>query len=441
MSNLLETVIDKSDKALQRQGKIAIAGIEINIILTVDEQGKVLEIDWGEPDTSSQYAVEWLVNEHQESVTNDGQRVDYDLVCDELSIVDLKVMTDSVTIALSNGAEVVFTYESLLLNSDQKIKTTLSACVPASTDVESPKSTVLGTHQPLPRFDYETLTNSPTLRSEYLQTLRQYGVVLVTGAPVDTKQPLKDDAIRKLCEVTGGLQANHYGETITQTLNVRLENEDDTYQSITGKDVVAEYGHPVYSNARLPLHADFSFYDSVPGIALLECVEYDKIELAGGTVFIDGIQIVNEFKSVHPQSYRTLCELPIVFSSDRRLNPEKPVFYRVQKPIFSLNYFGELEQIRWEQTNYHLPNLEPHNTRRLRKALSDFRNFCTAIEDKGEMGHLVQWNPGDTVVWNNRRMLHFRPEYTAAPDAKRSHILAYANYIDFISLSETLVAH
>ena len=100
-----------------------------------------------------------------------------------------------------------------------------------------------------------------------------------------------------------------------------------------------------------------------------------------------------------------------------------------------------MEQIRWEQTNYHLPNLKPDDTRRLRRALSDFRNFCTTIEDQGEMGHSVQWNPGDTVVWNNRRMLHFRPEYRAAPNAKRSHILAYANYIDFISLSETLVSH
>lgn len=346
-----------------------------------------------ESETPSRYAVEWLVNEHQDSVTNDGQRISYDLIKDDLKIIDLKVNSNSITIALSNKTEVTFTYEKLLINSECKVKTPFNETLPSFIDVQSPTSVVLSSEKSIPTFNYENLMKDESIKTQYLLTLRKYGVVIVSGAPIDAEDPLKDDSIRQLCKVTGGLEKTHYGDVIPQTLNVTLKNEDETYQSVTGKDIVSEYGHPVYSNARLPLHCDFSFYDSIPGIALLECVEYENIATAGGTVFIDGIEIVNQFKSLYPESYQTLCQFPVVFSSDRRKNPSKPVYYQVQKPVLSVNYYGELEEIRWEQTNYHLSNLAPKDTQKLLTALADFRNFCTKIEDEEKMGHTVNWKP------------------------------------------------
>lgn len=419
----------------KRQEEVLINGIKTSLTFTVEDSAKILAINWDESETPSRYAVEWLVNEHQDSVTNDGQRISYDLIKDDLKIIDLKVNSNSITIALSNETEVTFTYEKLLINSECKVKTPFNETLPSFIDVQSPTSVVLSSEKSIPTFNYENLMKDESIRTQYLLTLRKYGVVIVSGAPIDAEDPLKDDSIRQLCKVTGGLEKTHYGDVIPQTLNVTLKNEDETYQSVTGKDIVSEYGHPVYSNARLPLHCDFSFYDSIPGIALLECVEYENIATAGGTVFIDGIEIVNQFKSLYPESYQTLCQFPVVFSSDRRKNPQKPVYYQVQKPVLSVNYYGELEEIRWEQTNYHLSNLAPKDTKKLLTALADFRNFCTKIEDEEKMGHTVNWKPGDTVVWNNRRMLHYRPEYTVAHNAKRSHILAYSHYRDFLSLT------
>ncbi|MDJ0601912.1 MAG: TauD/TfdA family dioxygenase [Crocosphaera sp.] len=439
MSNTLETVIDKSDKILKRQGKIAIAGTEINITLTVDEQGKILDINWGEPDSSSQYTVEWLVNEHSQSVTNYGIRVGYELIRDEFKIVDLKIMPDSLVIVLSNDTEVAFTYESLLQNSNKKISKALGHCIPPSSSaVESSLSVVLGSDESIPTFDYAEIIDNLSLRAKYLHTVRKYGIALVTGTPVDPVDPFDKKPIHKLCNITGGLQVSHYGDASFNRIDVRIENEDDTYQSLTGEEIVAEYQHPASSNAILHSHIDYSFWDATPGIALLECVEYEKIKSRGETVFFDGIQVAQEFKALYPQSFKTLCELPVVFSTDRRPNPENPAYYRSLKPIFSFNYYGELEEIRFEQTNYHLPNLEPQDTKRMLTALSDFKHFCNSIEEKGEMGHAVYWEPGHTVVWNNRRMLHYRPAYIPAPDAKRSQILAYANYLDFLSLCATI---
>lgn len=419
----------------KHQKEVLIGRIKASVTFTVEDSVKVLEIYWDEAESPSRYTVEWLMNEHQEAVTNDGQRVNYNLIKDDLKILDLKVNSDSVTIVLSNETEVTFTCESLLINSDRRVKTAWNDALPSFTNVQSPNAVVLDAEQAIPTFNYQTLIQDEVIRTQYILALKKYGITLVSGAPIDAKNPLKEDSIRQLCEITGGLQKTHYGDIIPQTLNVTLKNKDETYQSITGKEVVSEYGHPVYSNARLPLHCDFSFYDAMPGIAFLECVEYENVVSAGGTVFVDGIEIVNKFKVSHPESFQTLCQLPVVFSSDRRKNPKRPVCYQVQKPVLSVNYYGDLEELRWEQTNYHLSNLVPEDTQRLLTALSDFRNFCTAIEDEEKMGHLVHWQPGDTVVWNNRRMLHYRPEYNVAPNAKRSHLLAYSNHMDFLSLT------
>ena len=131
--------------------------------------------------------------------------------------------------------------------------------------------------------------------------------------------------------------------------------------------------------------------------------------VGGSSYFVDTYHIASILRSSHPEEYATLCESPMVFEyhSDHHHT-------RWTRPTIELS---PLDASVIEAVNYSppfqgpllvsSPAADPDALLKLHSALS---LFATLADDPLNQYH-VQLEPGDCVIFDNRRVLHARTAF------------------------------
>ena len=197
-----------------------------------------------------------------------------------------------------------------------------------------------------------------------------------------------------------------------------------------------------YSPVMLDQHIDLVYYESPPGLQLLHCRRFDDDVVGGASTFIDGFAVAEEFRRLHPEHFKTFCEVPATFQKIH-YRRASPAHIQVQRPHIVVDPLSsEITAVFWAPPFEGPLQAPPASVPRYYAA---YEAFSALIHDMQKGYALIEYRmqPGDVSVFNNRRMLHGRRHFYAkdgAKDAQRVLQGCYVNVDDFKSRCFTLAS-
>ncbi|GAA6011920.1 hypothetical protein JCM11491_000103 [Sporobolomyces phaffii] len=255
----------------------------------------------------------------------------------------------------------------------------------------------------LVRIDYRDFATSDRHRFEMLDGLVRDGIVLLRNVPTDSKAG-HDTELRRVVERIGSLRRTWYGDLW---------------------DVKAEQGsrNIAYTNLDLGLHMDLTHFDHPPRYQFLHSLVNSHV-VGGESYFVDAYALADELRVTQPAQFHTLATEPVQF--EYRNGPH---WTRFQRPTFEL-VAGSTHSLH--AVNYSPPfqgalPLERVNRARgpsgaavvtsddtdrlleLHDALGAFARLCDDADNRWRFRH--QLEPGECVVFDNRRVLHARTAF------------------------------
>jgi len=285
----------------------------------------------------------------------------------------------------------------------------------------------------LPQFSFSALNAGESkLRAKWLCSLHQCGAILVQGAPCERH------TVKQVAEWIGPLQNQIYGET---------------WDVISSDNAI----NIAYTGEYLGPHMDLCYYESPPGIQLLHCMEFHPEVVGGDSFLIDAFQVAEELRETNPQAFMDLTRIPATFVKDHsdRAEPVRPVggcptrglarppiilqltpchavswpqvFMSYQRPHISLNAQGDVIGVFWSP-----PFEGPLRARGedVPRYYAAYKTMHDAISNAPMIRHRLE--PGQILIFNNRRMLHGRAAFTMpACGGKRWMRGCYVNIDDF----------
>ncbi|KAI5481705.1 mannosyl-oligosaccharide alpha-1,2-mannosidase, glycoside hydrolase family 47 protein [Pseudohyphozyma bogoriensis] len=222
---------------------------------------------------------------------------------------------------------------------------------------------------------------------ETLTPLLETGIVLVRGVPTKEKAGHFTE-LRKLVERIGSLRRTWYGDLW---------------------DVKAEEGSKniAYTNLDLGLHMDLTHFERPPRYQFLHSLLNASIT-GGSSYFVDSFHIASLIRTLNPSAYHALTTTPVLFEYK---NGGKHT--RWARPTIELAPTGEIWAV-----NYSPPfqgplllSLESAADELRLKELHEALSLFAELAAKEENTYRVQLEPGDCVVFDNRRVLHARTAF------------------------------
>lgn len=236
----------------------------------------------------------------------------------------------------------------------------------------------------------------------WLKSISDNGLCLLTGVPTEHKY------VMSVIEKIGPVMRNLYGEIYTV-------------------QVTQDPINVAYTNEALPFHMDLSQYESPPGIQFLHCLRFDKSISGGETIFVDMMQVAENFRIQHPDEFDILSKVPCPF---QRIHASRddPVEMVTTKPIIRLNNENEIIGITWH-ANLHGPLIVEEKY--IEPFYKAYQLFAKAIENSPRKS--VRFQPGDLIGYNNRRVAHGRNAFDDKSGGTRFLEGGYINIDDYRS--------
>ena len=258
-------------------------------------------------------------------------------------------------------------------------------------------------------------------RWRWLRALSADGATLVRGVPEMVSMdheaggassgdvPPPTDGVRLVAELIGPLQPNIYGDIFD------VVSKGDAAENIA------------YTSEALGPHMDLCYYESPPGLQLLHCLQYDADVAGGESLLIDGFAVAEAVRAAAPAAFATLSKVPATFLKDHSRRA-KPVLLSYQRPHLAVDRRGErLTGFFWSP-----PFEGPVCGLTLDEVGSyygAYRVLHAAIAAAPRWEQQLQ--PGEMLVFNNRRMLHGRASFHATAGGGRHLRGCYVNIDEY----------
>jgi gamma-butyrobetaine dioxygenase len=215
------------------------------------------------------------------------------------------------------------------------------------------------------------------------------GELCTTGLARLRDTPSADDFLGELAARIGPIRASNFGGVFT-------------VESIVAPDSTANTG------LALGPHTDLPTRETPPGFQFLHCVENS---VPGGfSRMADGLAVVDEIRRTYPDAYDALTTLNWVFAN-RALDGD----HRWIGPIIDLGGPGQPLTLR----AFYPVRLAPHMpVADQPRAYAALRVFSDVAHDPRFM-ITSQFEPGDLVGFDNRRVLHGRDAFDPGVGRRR----------------------
>ncbi|KAJ5223009.1 uncharacterized protein N7469_009249 [Penicillium citrinum] len=227
--------------------------------------------------------------------------------------------------------------------------------------------------------------------AESMRNLQRLGLIFVKDIPKSR------ELVKKISERMGPVRNSFYGETwdvktVPQAKNV------------------------AYTNQFLGFHMDLLYMNEPPGYQLLHCLE-NSCE-GGESLFADSFRAASIMRKQFPSEYKTLTKR--LFGFEYMHNDH---IYSNVRPLFELDKMTD----RIRNVNYSPPFQSPvpkymnadgasnHvNFKAWRQAL---KTFTRLLESNSSVFQL-KLNPGECVIFANRRIVHARNQFNTASGSR-----------------------
>lgn len=285
-----------------------------------------------------------------------------------------------------------------------------------------------------------------------LRTLTTSGLCFVDECPTGVTD---DSIVRQLAYAlapTTGQSRTLYGETWSLESKPIVEN---------GTTVKRNVG---FSAEKVDLHQDLVYFESMPGIQVMHCQAFEPTITGGESFYVDAIAAAYELRSTHPEAFEILSTIPSAWMKD---DPSRvpPAEYYFSSPIISVDHTGgaiyNLAQKLGINYNSNMgpsaitkviwaPAFEaplPLTTANglLPPELVDayydaYRKYAAVLQYYKDTPGCRAWfkcRAGQTVLFNNARLLHGREGFKESKEGGRRFKGAYINIDDFLCALRT----
>lgn len=238
--------------------------------------------------------------------------------------------------------------------------------------------------------------------SAAVNDLLRYGLTRLTNCPADP------NFLEDLVPHFGPLQDSSFG----QIWDVKVEVDPISTANTT---------------LRLGPHTDLPSRETPPGIQMLHCLENTCV--GGLSQMTDGLAVAAHIAEAEPEMYEALTTLRWIFFSR---GPE--VDHRWSGPLIDLGVEGSPVTFRAFYPVRAFPDMDPQM---VSLAYESMRLF-SSLAGSSEYQISYQFEPGDVVIFDNRRILHGRSAYAGAADSRaqdgRRHLRGcYLSHDDLLS--------
>mmetsp|Transcript_13206 Transcript_13206/g.32095 ORF Transcript_13206/g.32095 Transcript_13206/m.32095 type:complete len:581 (-) Transcript_13206:441-2183(-) len=222
-----------------------------------------------------------------------------------------------------------------------------------------------------------------------------------------------------------------------------------------------------YTSSALCPHQDLAYYESPPGIQLLHCAAMGRGVSGGESTLIDAMAAAHRLREIRPESFDCLVRCPATFVKQR---DGACMTYRRPHIVLAEDggeggggegtsrFDGEIVAVYWSPPFEGPVCLPPGQVDRYYEAYADFERMLNGDSDTANgtdnhdelsrYAHEFTWehklNPGEMLVFNNRRMLHGRCGFSAPDDAsfdesQRHLVGCYTNIDDTLNSYRVLL--
>ncbi len=165
-----------------------------------------------------------------------------------------------------------------------------------------------------------------------------------------------------------------------------------------------------YTAIALPLHTDLPNQEVPPGFQFLHCLA--NAAEGGGSIFADGFAIAEDLRLEDPASFELLCSVPIPFRFH-----DDGYDIRVHEPVIILDRSGAVTELRY---NAHIAGIFDMPAEIMADYYRAYRALMARTRDP-RYRLSFRLEPGEMVVFDNRRTLHGREAFDPASGFRHLH--------------------
>ena len=163
-----------------------------------------------------------------------------------------------------------------------------------------------------------------------------------------------------------------------------------------------------YTSVSLDGHTDLASRETQPGLQMLHCRE--NTATGGASTMADGFAVAEAIRTEDPDAFDALTQLSWVFTNRHRDSD-----YRFSGPIVETDRTGRLVEVRNTGFLRFFPDMKPNERPRAYRAAQMFNAHCRS--DRFLCRTPLQ--PGDLILFDNRRMLHGRDSFDPQSGVRR----------------------
>ncbi|GAA5864208.1 hypothetical protein JCM3774_001256 [Rhodotorula dairenensis] len=255
----------------------------------------------------------------------------------------------------------------------------------------------------LVRMPYDRFRSDDHALLETLDALVKDGIVFLTGVPTTERQGHHTE-LRRAVERIGSLRRTWYGDLWD-------------VKAVEGSLNIA------YTNLDLGLHMDLTHFDNPPRYQFLHSLQNAGVR-GGQSYFVDTYAVAAHLHSTSPAAFSTLAHERVHFeyrNGDHHTRFVRPTFElengsrtRLHAVNYSPPFQGPLplERVSHSSTTDRTAVSADADATRLadlHDALAQFSHLCDDPTSRFRFEH--QLEPGECVVFDNRRVLHARTAF------------------------------
>lgn len=246
---------------------------------------------------------------------------------------------------------------------------------------------------------YTSLLSSDDTLLQAASQLTSYGILFITGVPHEETSEERSEVIR-LATRLGRIRETFYGRTW-----------DVQSRGAASRNVA-------YTNLNLGLHSDLQYFENPPRYQVLVMLRNRGVK-GGASIFSDAFHAAYELQREDRRAFDTLSTQPVAFqyqNDNHHLYREHPTIELASQGSHLYGTRGEGEPVV-HHINYSPPFQAPLPlaTAQNPHFLSAFKRF-TSILESPEALYEYPLKEGDAVIFDNRRVLHGRREFTNASE-------------------------
>ncbi|KAL1915508.1 uncharacterized protein VTP21DRAFT_6632 [Calcarisporiella thermophila] len=222
---------------------------------------------------------------------------------------------------------------------------------------------------------YEEFASKDDALHRTLKHLVEYGLVFLKDVPTENEK------VGEVAERIGEIRHTFYG---------RLWD----VKSVPGAKNIA------YTSLNLGLHMDLMYFAEPPGLQMLHCLKNNTS--GGANFFVDSFKAAQILRKEHPEDYRRLTDIPVTFHylhEDHHMHYERPTIVERSGNIDHVNYSPPFQG----------PMSDPSVGKEFYAA---FQRYSDIIS-RPELQYELTLQPGECVLFANRRVLHARRAFDA----------------------------